>query len=378
MGLSARVLDTASSSESLLGGLDGGYVITQNGSGLPSGTIKLIAADDLGTTVDSSTLTNTFPAETCANNAGDVYLLTSAGSPGSTTTRTLRKCSQSGGTLSVTSVGSFTMAASATALDGSWLDADDSQVLVQYAGTAALSAVNTGTGALDWTSTLTGHSVTPLACMGGDRILVACATHSDIELWDGATPTLLDSLARDSARSATEVIVPLTTTTALYAIMVSSTSPDTLRVGVLSTASDTLSWAWGTTDHVTAWTGTSPADPGVSACAWGTTGALGPASRVYASGYKTVPLYLVNGTTGVISATEADSSVGYGAYPDEFWWAGSGTFVVHDAYLYATLTSWSTYRTGPTYLRQRQSPKRAPSRVRGVDLRQRQSPRITG
>ena len=38
----------------------------------------------------------------------------------------------------------------------------------------------------------------------------------------------------------------------------------------------------------------------------------------------------------------------------------------------------SVYPPTVTYLRQRQSPKRAPSRVRGVDLRQRQSPRITG
>lgn len=368
----ASVIDSLSSGESLIAGLDGGYVVTQSGSGSPSATINLRAVDDLITVASSATVTGEFIDESCCNNAGNAYLLTNA----SSTTRTLRSITQSSGAISVTSVGTFTVPTGGGNLDASFLDPADTQVLVRYSAIADFSAVNTGTGALDWTSVHTGHSLTALACMGSDRYLAACSTHSDVELWDGATDTLLDSLARDGNRSATEVITPITATSALYAIEVSGSDPNTVRLGLLSTTGDALSFTWGPTDKVTAWTTGTPTDRFVVASAWGTRAVVGPGRRIYSGTYLSMPVYLVDCATGQVSASTADTSVGYGVYDGELWWSGSDAFSFHDYHTYATITTWSVSPATTPILRQRQSPKRTPSRVRGIDLRQRQTPYI--
>lgn len=368
------LLDSATSTDSLLGGLGGGYFVTQSGNGLPTGTIYLRAAADVGTTVDSYALSNTFPDEACFNNSGDCYILTSAGSPSGTTTRTLRSVTQSAGVLSVTSVGSFTMATSATSLSGAWLDPGDSQILLQYAGTSSLSAVDTGTGALDWTSAHTGHSLTPLAMMGGDRYVARCSTHGDFELWDGATDALLDSITIPAASDNRAVMVPTTATTCFYADSFNSTDPLTLGLGLLSTTGDALSWTWGPTELTTAWT-PPPTSYSVDAAAWGAVAAVAPARRIYDVAYLSMPLYAVDTATAATKAGVADAIVGQGVSAGEMAWSGSDRLVTHDYDLYSTLASWSAL-TADSLLRQRQSPRRSPSRVGYPALRQRQSPFI--
>lgn len=365
--MATTVLGTLSTAQSLIAGLGGNYVVTQDGSGNPSGTLNLRSTASLSTVASSVTLTSTFPDESCCNNNGDAYLLTT---PGSGTTVTLRSLTQSAGTLSMTTIGTFTMAAGGTSLRDSFLDPADTQVLVRYNGTSALSAVDTATGALDWTATLTGHTVVPRAMMGNDRFLVTCTTHNAIELWNGTGPTLLDSLTRDPDLEYSERLVPLTATSCFYAIGVVSTA--TVRYGLLSTSGDVLSWTWGPLDYATAWAASSD----VLAAAWGTTVAIGP--RLAEVGSPARPLYVIDGDTGRVTVSDTDTSVGKGVYEGEFFWAGASSFAYHDTAGYNLITAWSYVpATAPTYLRQRQSPLATPSRVRGVDLRQRQTTRIT-
>lgn len=80
------------------------------------------------------------------------------------------------------------------------------------------------------------------------------------------------------------------------------------------------------------------------------------------------------GWTAITGAGFNANSGGSGARLTGLY-AGSGLWLAASDYLGEL--RYGLPRSAPTYLRQRQSPVRAPSRVRGVDLRQRQTPRIT-
>lgn len=293
----------------------------------------------------------------------------------------LSSVSQSGGTITVADIGYPTMTRPGTYSSSYfgglsvWASNDTTEIVIQdktWGGTATpsplprgvLRGVDTSDASQNWSldmDALTGHTPTMLGVFGPDRVLLSCSTHSELELWGGGS--LLDSIATywtPTGREATPVSNDLA--------LVWRSGSGQLSAGRLSATSDVLAWEWGPTAFSSGW--------GASVSA---------ATRSFDTAVIAVPdgsssgsaLWTIDATTGTITATGTDSSVGEGMYSGH--WrdlaaASSNGFAV--AGVSGSGYTWSLVptQTGVKYLRLRQSPVYTPSRVRPIDLRQRQTP----
>lgn len=346
----ASILDEAMPNNvALLGGLNGGYIVTQTSNGLPTGSIDLRHVSDVNIVLSTYALSNTFPDESCYNGKGDLYLLTCSGGPSANNPYTLRRVTQANGTMTVTAIGSpITMPVGTTSIDDSWLSPDGTEILVQCFPIYDWVRIDTATGALIWTATDTGtfagHSVSVYAYMGNNRIVTRCSDHGDIELWNGASGTLLDSV--DSWAAAGEMslsghpdLKAVSNTTVLYSAMHDPavwSDPLTIRLGLLSTANNTLTWEWGPFTHTTAWPGDG-SNWGTTLSTWGTQAVVAPEgnSNLPVAPY---PLYIIDTTTGAVTATEPASIVSYGVWQSA--WAGPSAFAANDYWTNDYITSW--------------------------------------
>lgn len=351
------------------GGFGGGYFLTLK-PGLQ--IIELWQVDDPTTLLDDfdGGATNYFQ-NFARNNAGDVYAYRNTAT---SSNKTLARITQSGGTLTVTDVGTWTASTSTSGI--MYLSADDSEIVYQQISprrTMGLSTVDASTNFdILWSST--SHNGWVVATPAPDRFISYCSTHTDYELWEGSTTTLLDSLNDDTGQA--EDVYPCSV--GLNQVLwVSRSGTATHNVGLLNTSSDTLYWSWGPTS--------------LSTSDWSTMDAIAEArgslvtlAAEYnpAFPYPSISFYVIETGSGTITASPASTTIGQGA---TFTRTVGAMWVADDVAILGPentdADTWSAYTvaviTPPTTLRQRQSPVRSPSRVRPAKLRQRQTPFIT-
>jgi hypothetical protein len=223
-------------------------------------------------------------------------------------------------------------------------------------------------GSLTWDATM-GTAGQLLAAPRGDRFLLQAGFTGDIRLYDD-TGTELDAITGRSGAAEQYQWQSIDTVGNVGYLVGIRTSPPyvdaTYYYRVLDATTDTLAWTSAegsvTTDHANntyyqwdVWEGQA---------VWGPADAAATGS-IY---------WLDMNTGGTASGTRSS---------DTFYVTACGLYASvgfnDDVYSY---TVWNSpvpppVTSGFTYLRQRQSPVRAPSRVRGIDLRQRQTPIIT-
>ena len=360
---------TATSSDISLGGLGAGYFATVNFSASP--TVRMLNVTAPGTTVSSVGLTTaTFAASVASN--GAVYLITSPGG----TTRTVRSLTRTGSTLSVSTVGSFTLPTSATGLLSSQADYGATSAATGFLSVNTVGLINLSTGALSWTfdPTASGHSTFDVrGCLSSTRIILKCDTHSAWELFN-SSGTLLSSLSYAGTGTLPR-IRPLPGGRFFMSDQVDGTDPNQFKIAVMSTTSDTLAWEWGPNTLTSNYTASNHRE---QIATWGDVAILGPFTQVGAPApYDAVSLYAINCLTGEVTASATTALMGEGLSDDEQWWADATNVILTTQD--NTFVAWQIVApsTAHTYLRRWQSPAMAPSRVRPVDLRRRQTPRIT-
>lgn len=360
--------------DALRGGLGDGYFYTTVTS--TDQEIRLWQTADLTGPVDTTYVTG--PSNTiyraAHNNAGDCFVTRriTAG-----VSYSLAEVSNAGATLSVSSVGTVYVGTNQSLFVG----ADPSQVLCQSGGTAIAWSTSTAGTAYSVDTAASHATTTVLTTPAADYFLGYCSTHTDYELWDGVGGTVVSSLNDAYSWGSTLVSVcPISTHRTFVAGYTDGTDPKEFRVGVLSSSDDSLAWEWGPTTLTTNWSIGTAIDVSPFVTAWGNAVLLGPADELDSPPPTTASWYVVDARTGEVSASEpnvyAGSGIGINNNTGAVW-AGSNQFVIWPGD--ANPQDWTAWLATPTsaLLRQRQSPKRTPSRVRGPDLRQRQTPFIT-
>jgi hypothetical protein len=263
-----------------------------------------------------------------------------------------------------------------------WVSPDGAQVLLrQAANTKRCVGLSTVDASQDFDlDTTTGHA-SGYGIIGHpttDRVLTYCYTHYDVELWDGPGGTLLSSLD-DSSFYFTPAAFPASWATVgdrlTFAVsdMDLGVDPVELSLGLLSSAADTLAWSWSQVGYATDWVN-SDTSVSQSLATWGDVAFFG--SRTTSSG--TASVYVVD-TPAQAIYTGGPSVYAPGIFTNSVGFAGADTVVAFRGFV--GTPDWAIWSVvgppaGPTYLRQRQSPVRSPSRVSGVDIRTRQTPII--
>ncbi len=354
-------------SEQVHAGLPGGYFVTDAAA---ADRLALYLGSAPGTRL-GTVITETNSLRFAQNTAGAVYM--TAFSTASTTY--LAQISNSGSTLTVGTVGTFTQVPSRVrALSLSY---DGTEVVVYNSTDTKFLVVSTADASVTADTTLTGHTSTWIvAAAGSGRAVGTDSVAGAFELWDGPTDTLLDTYSWPSTMSGSnpKQMMPVGTDRIFFAMLMNdSADPQNYWIGVLSTASDALSIEWDAT-LATDW------DVGTVAQAVIAAGEgfaiVGPS--VGHNG-TAASLYAVDTITGEVVQTTPSTDVGTGAEQlNNFVAAGTDYLVYADGDSPFQVRSWSMlFATGPTFLRLHQSPVYTPSRVRGVDLRQRQTSIIT-
>jgi hypothetical protein len=340
------VIGTANS-EQVYGGLPDGYFITDAAA---ADRLALYRGDAPGTRLGSA-ITETNSLRFAQNTAGAVYMTAFD----TASTAYLAQVSNSGTVLTVGTAGTFTQVPSRVRVLS--LSYDGTEAVVYNSTDTKFLVLDTADASVIGDTTLTGHTST--------------------WIWDGPTDTLLDTYSWPSTMSGSnpKQMRPVGTDRIFFAMLMNdSADPQNYWIGVLSTASDTLTIEWDDT-LVTDWDISTVAQAVIAAgegfaIVGPSTGHNGTAASLYA----------IDTTMGEVKPTTASTDVGTGAEQfNNFVAAGTDYLVYADGDSPFEVRSWSMLfpTLGFTYLRQRQSPVRTPSRVRGVDLRQRQTPIIT-
>ena len=350
------------SEDNLRGGLGGGYFYTTADS---IQKIRLWNVSDLTApkdTIDVGSSSSNIIFRAAQNNAGNCYVTRTitAGS-----SYRLASVTNSGDTLAVTTIGTVAVSSG----QGLFVGADDSQVLCVSAGTAiAWNTSNAGTAyAVNYNS---GHSSTVLITPAPDYFIGYCSTHTDYELWSGTAGSVVASINDDYSWTDSKVaMTPVDVDRTFVAGYTSSTNPKEYRLGVLSSAGGALSWEWGPTTLVTNWARSTAVTISPYVVSWGNRVLLGPKLDIDGSPPVDASWYVIDANTGEVSASDANPYTGAGIGTNNNTgavWASASYFVIWPGI--ANTQDWSTWlvtalRSGFTYLRQRQSPKRTPSRV---------------
>lgn len=380
----------------LVAGLSGGYLVAWNSYSSPLTDRFTMVSTTTGSVVSyvdypaGSTFVHDSQQDSNNNNWVAFYTY-------GTAFAMLATASQTGGTLSINQIGAlpttYTGSSSSNGFVNIYPSNDTSelavwdQTFVSYPGTATVRGVNTAdaTENWSWTPVSLGHgTATPprlVGSFGASRVLMYCTTHDDLELWDD-TGSLLDSIApptdyhwsgRDVFPIGADLIVASTIGTT------TSSDPQAAQVKRLSAAGDVLSYLWST-DITTDW---GPTRSWQSPALAGAGDAITLVSTGGASGTATaMSLYVIDGATGTSYPSTPDSHLivgldaGYSS-SNVLAFAGTDRLVVNGDAAVGSIWSVIGTRSAPTYLRRRQSPAYTPSRVRGVDIRQRQTPIIT-
>lgn len=342
-------------------GMDDGYYANAKwpASGNRSVELRHVSAPD---TVASTTLSR-LGRLILVGNAGTVYSVATIGTAG-----TVYSITRSGSTISNTSIGTFTSSNSLHQPTILYLPSDGTQIVAfayQGATDDIYMGINTSTGALDYEIGIdnTAHSSTTLGPARADRFLLLCGTDAAVELWDD-TGTLIDSLATSMEGGLyNSAMAPLPSSRTV----IISNGPSNKSWGIVDCSTDTLSWEYGPEslpsglpDYIT------------SVVTWGETIVIRPISS---GGATPGTAFFGSSAAGLTEAsvwvsnnasTSADNS--FNAMVD----ARNYVQVIDDTQVYSLVTV-----SDRSYLRQHQSPVRTPSRLRGVDLRLRQTPIIT-
>lgn len=373
-----------SSSLALIGPAPDGYFAIESASA-SFAFIDLRSVSDPTTTVGTASIGARSGRATGWNASGDTYYAYKNSSPNS---YTIVNVAQSGGALSI---GTIATGIGTVAFDGVMVAPDNTQVL-PYSGLSDwVTAVDVATGTRQWTVNLgaLGHLGGMLSQPAVDQFIWKCNTHNDLELWNGAGTALLDSMSyaiTGASLGSAVGVVPAEHQTFVSLDISANSDPKDIYIGSISSSGSALAWDWGPTTVTTNWTnGTASAKFTPIPAAWaGTNVAVVTPFDTVTTPSSSVSMVVVDLATQQTFSATADTltseAVGFfssGAY--FFAFCGPGSIVKVPRTSSGNSTGiWSVlYTVGRALLRQRQSPKRTPSRVRGPDLRQRQTPFIT-
>lgn len=348
------------------GGLGDGYYVTLK-PGLR--VLELWNIQDPTTALDSysASITTVF-RNRARNSSGELYLRRDTAT---SSIKMLTRVTQSSGVMSVTDIGTFTAGVSATGL--LHLTPDGTEVAFWQSTPRRIMGVSTAAAATNydilWSGS--GHNPVLLCAPAVDRFIAYCDTHLEYELWEGTTQTLLDSMADNTGRASN--VYPSCTDThrTMWASLISD---EVFEVGCLDTSGDTFAWAWGR--NVLSTPGWLTLDMLIETR--GYLASLAPEASID-SPYPAVSMYVCDTRTGQIGSSPSSTLIGAGATFTRSVgaiWVNDDTVVIgpEDSDT-DTWSSWVAYPQAAT-LRQRQSPRRSPSRVGYPALRQRQSPFI--
>jgi hypothetical protein len=345
---------TLSATRAMVGALDGGYFVTIDTGSPYDLYLHNVSAPTVAVDTAVGSYDN-FDGYVIANDAGDLYIMDYV----SSTTRRLNRVTQSGGVLSVTNMGTATVPLGGFAAP-LHLTHDGSQIVGRPLGGDGAMAISTSNASAAYTSAGAGHNLRLLSAPAADRYLAYCLDDYQFELWDGPGNALLDSLTGESDLDWEDGFYPTGANRIFGAWSNSTLAAAERRIGVIDATGDALSWAWGPSTVTTDWVG----DPlqAYSAC-WGSIAAFMPGDTGTTDG----SLYVVDTLTGAVSSSSISTYMDGVDSSRAIGFAGAGNVV---AFHFNGTDGWTTWTvtplpatTTPAYLRQRQSPKRTPSRV---------------
>lgn len=350
------------STRGLVGSLDGGYFVTTD---LTTG-LELRSVTDPATIVDTVTLPYNIwtqlqdDAYGGQDALGHLYAL-QAGTA-AFADLPLLSITQAGGALTVGTVATVTY----HGFDLLWVSNDGAEVILQDGND--VYAYDSSTGASNWTMDTAGVLGFGYVCgfpAASRMVYENQSLTPDLYQLVDDTGTVLDTAA-------------LTISADSYAdgrcgddgagitITVMDADNTTLYYNVLDSAGDSLTWVYGSNQTIT--TGWGQGEVKVS----------GWQDKVVLTSYRGTGAFPDQNLIWLLPRT-GESAMVSSAYLNRG--ADAPRLAGYNATVVAPSTSgtdWSTWLsvTAPTYLRQRQSPVRAPSRVRPAQLRQRQRPEI--
>lgn len=374
----------------MYGALDDGYLVYQ--SNTVYNMVEMIGQASPNTVIGSASLGGTpYFQRAGFNCAGTVFVAYNVGS--SSATWNVKQITQTGGTaVNVTTIATgVSTPPTATTYGRVVVTPDGAQVGLDYidgGGTATTRVINVAGGTVAYTLTGTGHYGGVIAMPAQNRHLRMCSTHGSVELSD-ETGTILSTMSLTQLGGSVTltsggVICPSTNRALFSGDVFYTSNPLDIFHGYMSTTGDTLSWVWGPSIVTTDWVASFK--KGAATAAWGNAAVTVPGDSIgTVAPFGPVGHLRVSLDTGTVTLGAADAGANGGC---QFWGGGGYMFGFGgQGYLWKVGLSyygnhnglWSVIlQSATTYLRQRQSEVRAPSRVRGVDLRQRQTNRVTG
>ena len=365
-----RPSDSGANARYLIGGLGGGYFLTSKPT--TNEVLQSWSVSSPTTEADSETLVAGEGVQDMdRDNAGVTWLRRRTAT---SSIKELSSTSQSGGVITVTDKGTWT---ADTGTVGKLLIGGDTAKAVYHQTSSSprkTYGLATSTAATNFTLTWSAsHTGSVIAMPSDDRVLIHCTVDGQYELWQGSTATQLDTLALQNGQADFATCRAVGGGKVFFSERASTSN--NMNVGVIDTAGDSLTWAYGPTTVANDWGTRNPISEALNGIV-----TLIPNGNVGAD----ATMYVYDTTTGEINAaagpspyigTGGNSNFSVGAV-----WVDASTVVIGaDSSSSVTWSAWSitALSTAPTYLRQRQSEVRTPSRVRGVDLRQSQTPRVT-
>lgn len=364
-----RPSDSGANARYLLGGLGGGYFLTSKPTS--NEVLETWTVTSPGTATDTDTLT---AGEGVQDVDRDNTALTWLRRRTATSSiKTLSSVTQSSGAATVTDSGTWTSDTSTVGklvIGGSPAKAVYHQTSSSPRKTYGLT---TSSAAVDFTLTWSAsHTGSVIAMPAADRVLIHCTVDGQYELWQGTTATQLDTLALVNGQADFATCRAIGGGKVFFAEKAASSNQ--MNVGVIDTAGDSLTWTYGPTTVSNDWGTRNPISE-----ALGNAVTLIPNGNVGAD----ASMYVYDCGTGTLSTVATSAYIGTGGngnFSVGAVWVDASTVVIGaDSSASVTWSAWTVtaVSTGPTYLRQRQSPVRTPSRVRAPQLRQRQRPETT-
>lgn len=379
-----RVASTSSAynaTDVLVGGLPDGYFVTADiDSGAGTHVLYLRSVTDMGTALDSVSCSyKFFPGDELTQYGaltanGDVFYMRDVRFTSDPTS--FYRVSQSGGTLVVDEIGPVDIEPSAP---GYLLASHDGTQLVVVNSTTG-TGYNATTGVqeyeIDLSTTLGTSNLLILAAPLADHLLVYNQDTTRTILVDSAGTDIDSTLMSGGFIPALYSCAPTTGAGLMMTVAINTT---TLAFNVLDcdVVGGTVDWRFSSSSAdyksitVPAWTGWSGVNLATRLGTYGDTCVLTMRDRT--GTYSDRSIYWIDLETGDYTTSYITRFAANGAYAINM--CGADATVLWGLDL-GTWSGWSTDAVPPV-LRQRQSPKRTPSRVRDVDLRQRQTPYIT-
>ena len=339
------------------------YTLALNTAGTAAFDLRLYHVSDPTTAVGTAA-GNFYAYYSAQNDAGDLYWTHDRGA----SSQTLYKITRTGNTPVATNMGTAT-----NMPFGGWYEplhlTHDGTQFVTGNGSDIYGITTATAGSAYFTSLAgLGHSGgRAIAAPAANRFLAFCTTHTAVELWDGPNDTLLDSVndavlgsffnyGQWSPAGADRTFVAAQTSGTAY--------PREYTVGVLDSAGDALTWAWGPTTQVTDWNAGS-GDAAVAT--WGGAAVFMDGEGSPSGG--TVSAYIVDTTTGAVTASAATSTyAGVGVLDESIGFAGADYVVAF--HLGWKFSIWDAAAVPPDPVYPRPIGK-------SLHLRQRQTPYIT-